>query len=202
MAQDPHEEDQVEAAEPPRRARHLPRIPPSRATVAPVNEEGSAGPAGPHVAIEINEEQPAAAAAPPPHARLSGGPASTSVHRNAQRMNAITEVASSGVGALSPAAELPLIVAQAIMSFGSAIFSQGMKRPERIIQIFQGMLSALRMGLTIAMIIEDEDCDTHEIPLCKAALITYLLFVGVLTVSATLAESTKSEEEPPAPAAP
>ncbi len=123
---------------------------------------------------------------------------STEHHRNAEIGGLITEAGSSGVGLLNLTAQIPFQFAQAMMAFGSAIFSSQMKTPERIVQVTQGTISAVRLALSIAMIAEDEPCmDNKNTPLCKSALIFNLLYIGVLSVAATVAASSQETSTKP-----
>lgn len=124
---------------------------------------------------------------------------STEHQLTTQIVSLITETGSSGAGQINLTAQIPFQFAQAMMAFGSAIFSSQMKTPERIVQVTQGVISAVRLALSIAMIVEDEPCmdNGKKSPLCKSVLIFNLLYIGVITVATSVAASSQEKPLPP-----
>lgn len=121
----------------------------------------------------------------------STGNGSTTKHRNVQRVSLVALAADAGAGKVNPVAEIPFQFAQAMMAFGSVIYCKKMKPYEKGIQITQGVLSSARLITNIIMLAEDETCANNDTSLCKAALILFLLYIGLLGLTATIAENTK-----------
>ncbi len=129
---------------------------------------------------------------------------STTKHRIVQRVSLIALSADAGAGKVNPTAAIPFQFSQAMMAFGSLIFCKKMKPYEKAIQVTQGILSSIRLILSIIMLAEDETCSTNENGLCKASLVVYLLYIGLIGLSTSIAENAKApyvaqEFEPPPP---
>ncbi|KTC96190.1 hypothetical protein [Legionella feeleii] len=122
---------------------------------------------------------------------------STAGHRNAQRTNAVTQIAGQGLESLNSTAVIPTKFAQFLTS-GYALFRHDTHVSEKLIHTIQLLLAGAHTGLAIALLFQEGDCDELTSNVCKAVTLCEFLYQGTLIVGWVPSELSK--DPPPAPA--
>lgn len=123
--------------------------------------------------------------------------ASSTGHRNAERINAGTEVIGSSLEAFSPAGTIPTKLAQSITSFYS-LFRADTVFPEKAIHLLQLGISGAELGLAITLLFNGSTCTTMNTDLCKAIFLLKLLYRGTLLAGWIPSEFSKQPYVDPA----
>lgn len=124
---------------------------------------------------------------------------SSTGHRNAQRTNAVTQIAGQGLESLSSVATIPTKFAQFLIS-GYALFRHDTHVSEKVIHTIQLLLAGAHTGLAIALLFQEGDCDELTSNVCKAVSLCELLYQGTLIVGWAPSELSKDPPAEPAPA--
>ncbi|WP_298624265.1 hypothetical protein [uncultured Legionella sp.] len=123
--------------------------------------------------------------------------ASSTGHRNAERINAGTEVIGSSLETFSPAGEIPTKLAQSITSLYS-LFRADTVLPEKAIHLVQFGISSAQLGLAITLLFNGSICTATDTEVCKAIFLLQLLYRGTLMVGWIPSEFSKQPYEEPA----
>jgi hypothetical protein len=116
---------------------------------------------------------------------------SSTGHRNAQRSNAATEIVGSAFEVFSPIAMIPTKFAQTLVSTYS-LFRSDSHVSEKVVHGVQCTLSAAQVGLCIALLFTNTECDSNsDANICKGLLLTQLLYRGMLIAGWAPSEFSK-----------
>ncbi|KTD75149.1 hypothetical protein [Legionella waltersii] len=116
---------------------------------------------------------------------------SSTGHRNAQRSNAATEVVGSAFEVFSPIAMIPTKFAQTLVSTYS-LFRSDTHVSEKVVHGVQSTIAAAQVGLCIALLFTNTECDSNsDANICKALLLTQLLYRGMLIAGWAPSEFSK-----------
>lgn len=116
---------------------------------------------------------------------------STKGHRNAQRGNGATEIVSSGLESISPAALIPGKLGQFIIS-SYLIVRPDTRIAEKFIHLLQALIAAAQISLAITILFNKTDCKTNSSDLCTSLFLLQLLYRGTLLTGWLPCEVTKS----------
>lgn len=116
---------------------------------------------------------------------------SSTGHRNAQRVNAGTEIISASLAEFTPAAIIPTKIAQ-ILTSSYSFFRADTQGSEKTIHFLQACISGAQVGLAIALLFKSERCSATETDLCKAIFLTQLVYKGILLAGWLPSEFTKA----------
>lgn len=117
---------------------------------------------------------------------------STKPHRNAERINAASELAGCALKTINQIAELPCKVAQMITS-GYFLFSPSLKPHERALQLIKALLSAAQSIFLCYIWFDNDRCSHTNSDVCKTLLVLDLIYQGVLACSWGGAELFKDD---------
>jgi hypothetical protein len=104
---------------------------------------------------------------------------SSTGHRNAQRINAGSEIISTSLSQFTPAAVIPTKIAQVLTSTYS-LFRTDTNVPEKVIHFLEAGISATQVGLAITLLFQSQNCKATEGSICQAIFLTELLYSGIL----------------------
>jgi hypothetical protein len=123
---------------------------------------------------------------------------SSTGHRNAQRVNAGSEIISTSLAEFTPAAIIPTKMAQ-ILTSGYSMFRTDTHGPERLIHFLEMGISCAQVGLAINLLTRGDNCTTPDSDICKAIFLTQLLYKGILLAGWVPSEFAKDPYVPPVP---
>ena len=126
---------------------------------------------------------------------------SSITHQGSQVGNLGMQVASTALGELSSAAQLPFKIAQGLLSTFS-IFTTDLTVQQKVTHGIQAGLSFAQAGLFIAMLYQSETCAaTPPVGnLCITDTILTLIYSGVLTASTAMSYMSPNSADSPTPA--
>lgn len=130
------------------------------------------------------------------HFFTSGGPLSSSkAHRDSQRVNAYASVLGFAGSQLNTAVSIPTNFAQMLMS-GYSVFSKDTYASEKGIHAIEFALSTSQLIILSILLYQNPTTCPSEItsdmtPLCRSFVLIRLLYAGLVTVTAALAEASK-----------
>ncbi|CAM2870388.1 hypothetical protein [Legionella worsleiensis] len=120
---------------------------------------------------------------------------STTGHRNAERVNAGTQLLSYSFQQ-QPYVMIATKLSQCIASFYS-LFRSDTKIPEKIIHLLQMTISGAELGIQTTLLFKSLTCElASENQLCTAALLLEVLYDGTLGVGWVPSEFSKQPYEP------
>ena len=119
-------------------------------------------------------------------------PQSTKKHRMTQRINVGLEVLSSASKSLYASSSIPMKVSQCAVSSYS-FFTNNLNKSERVVQLLLAFMALGQTAFIAVMAFEDKDNDEKCDSLCTAAMISELIYQGLLVSSYAIAEARKSQ---------
>lgn len=120
---------------------------------------------------------------------------SSAAHRSTQSINGITQVLSSSIQTFVSPAAVPAKFAQSMVSFYTLCRSDA-HQSEKIMSTIQGLMSLTQLGLAIAALYENKNCNDIKSSdtLCQTIILFDMIYGGTLAALWALGKIAKNKD--------